>query len=181
MVAGIFPPFFMDCPSLKYYFPSLISLKLRIYITKTYIQEISLETTSYGGLECLFYCKADPCQKSVLKFVNEILSWLLSYTQKQPKESSIAIKLPSNQEDLAIVRALSSLKFGSFITERFFLEKLGLQQFNLSSWIKKHPFTPFIPAHRVLPSQLRSSTSSHQLRLFNLLRSFEETLSPHLP
>lgn len=174
MVAGIIPPFFMDCPSLKYYFPSPISLKLRIYITKTHIQEISLETTSYTGLECLFYFKADPCQKTILKFVNQILSWLLSYANKQPKECYLPIKLSANKEDLVIIEALSSLKFGSFVTETFFLEKLGLNQINFNCWMKNNPFIPLIPAHRVLPSSLRSTPSTNQHKLLNLLRSFEE-------
>ena len=174
-MAGIFPPFFMDCPSLKYYFPSPISLKLRIYITKTHIQEICLDSTSYTGLECLFYFKADPCRKPILKFVNQILSWLLSYANKQPREFSLPIKLQSNKEDLAIIEALSSLKFGSFVTEAFFLEKLGLNQINFNCWMKSKPFIPFIPAHRVLPSSLRSTPSPNQHKLLNLLRSFEET------
>ena len=167
----------MDCPSLKYYFPSPIFFKIRIYITKTHIQEISLEPTNYNGLECLFYCKADPCQKAVLKFVNEILRWLNSYLKKQPRESFLPIKPFSSEEDIAIIQALSSLKFGSFITEAFFLEKLGLPKFNLSSWVKSHPLIPFVPAHRVLPSSPKPLYPSNQLKMLNLLRSFEESFS----
>lgn len=171
MVAGIFPPFFMDCPSLKYYFPSSLPLRLRIYITKTSIQKISLEATSYGGLECLFYAKADPCQKPVLKFVNEILSWLLAYINKEPRSTIPNMKLLSCEESSVVLKQLSGLKFGSFVTETAFLDMLNLRRFNFQAWLNSHPFTPFIPVHRVLPA---SVASSQKHRVLNLLRSFEE-------
>jgi O6-methylguanine-DNA--protein-cysteine methyltransferase len=173
MVAGNIPPFFMETPALKYYFPTPICLKLRLYITKTHIQQICLETTSYKGLECLFYIKADPSQKPVLKFVNEILDWLLCYAKKQPQVSYPCIKLPQTQEDSKLIEALSSLKFGSFVTEAQLLDKLGLNHLNFNSWMKTNPFTPFIPIHRVLPSK-KSELPSNMTKLLNTLRSFEE-------
>jgi O6-methylguanine-DNA--protein-cysteine methyltransferase len=163
----------MDTPALKYYFPTPICLKLRIYITKTHIQQIYLENTSYKGLECLFYIKADPSQKPVLKFINEILTWLLSYAKKQPQASYPCLKLLTTQEDAKLIEALSSLKFGSFVTETQLLDRLGLKHLNFNTWMKKHPFSPFIPFHRVLPSK-KPEQPSTMLQLLNTLRYFEE-------
>lgn len=161
----------METPALKYYFPTPFSLKLRIYITKTHILKIALERTSYMGIECLFYCKADPCQKAIVKFTGEILSWLLSYAKKQPTAPGSWIKPPTGVEDQAIASALLSLKFGSWIPESVFLAQLGLEKINFSSWLQSHPFIPLLPAHRVICSK---APSAHA-QLLSALRAFEET------
>ena len=159
----------MEYPSLKYYLPSDLNLKIKMYISQYSLIKLEADHSMRTGIECLIYSKANPCQKKFLDIVKSLLFWC----RENPLKSKIQMPLKSfkTETDLLISSAISNIPYGHVFSIEALNSKLPtLSKEQLLNWIVKNPYPLLIPTHRI---SIQKGLSTKERTLFSYLSDVE--------
>ncbi|MEI8300155.1 MAG: methylated-DNA--[protein]-cysteine S-methyltransferase [Chlamydiota bacterium] len=165
----------MHLPILKYYLPSVFSLKLRLYISNLSVEKILLETPSRDGIECLFYANTLPTDPHLARLIQLILSWLKSYLMKKPHAINFPLHNFPSPFNAQVLQTLQQVPFGKTLT----YQDLAILIENpkafraVGSALNKNPFPLFIPCHRIISKKDALGGFAYPLHLKELLLNFE--------
>lgn len=165
MVAGYFPPSSMELPCLKYYLPSPLNLKIKMFVTQSALVKLEADHSMRPGIECCIYSRSNPCQKKFLDFIKTLLMWCKKHPLKE--EMTTPLKGLCSSIDSSIAAAIQTIPFGNRLTPHEFLSIYPhLSEDTLIEWIKKNPYPLIVPTHRLM---CENQLSSKQRCLFSYL------------
>ena len=165
----------MHLPILKYYIPSLLSLKLRLHISNLSVEKILLEAPSRDGIECLFYADTKATDPHLTKLIQLILSWLKNYLIKKPHAINFPLHNFPSPFSAQVLETLQQVPLGKTLTYQDLATLIGNPKAfrAVGSALNKNPFPLFIPCHRIISKKDALGGFAYPLHLKECLLNFE--------